>query len=157
MRIMMFATLPVCLAGSLGVPAPAAAADALLPGLWDITVNIESFEGTAVTPQMKQALARQKPQTIKQCLSAEQLKPTADRLAIESKGKCKSTSFSMADGKLASAAECSGTDTTMKSTTSGTYTPKSYAFRSSNIVATSKGSVTTKTLMSGKWISACAK
>jgi hypothetical protein len=152
-------TLLLAAAAALCGTVPLHAADALTAGIWEVTVTVESFDGSAVTPQMKQALASQKPQIMKQCLTAAQLQPTPDQLAIQSNGKCKSTSFAMANGKLASSAACTGTAAgmTMKSTTSGNYTPTSYAFRSSNIVTSQQGTVTTKTLMSGKWISACPK
>jgi PBP1b-binding outer membrane lipoprotein LpoB len=133
------------------------AADMLTPGLWEVTVSLEGIEGSAVTTDMKQALAKQAPKSVRQCLTAEQLKPTADQLAISSKGKCKSTSFSFANGTLASSAECSMDKAKMTSATTGTYSPTAYRFRSSNMLTTPKGVVTTKTLMAGTWISACPK
>jgi hypothetical protein len=136
---------------------PARAADVLVPGIWDITVTIESIDGSAVTPEMKRNLTNQVPQNMKQCLSAEQLKPAAEKIAADSKGKCKSTAFSMVGGKLATAAECTGPDSKMTSKTAGTYTPKSYSIRSTNIITNPQGTVMTKSMMVGKWIAACKK
>ncbi len=133
----------------------ACAADDLVAGLWDVSVTIEGVEGKAVTPQMKQGLAAEKPRTLQQCLTSEQLKPSPEKLAQESGGKCKATSFSLAQGKMSSVTVCSGQGPTINSTTSGSYGPKYYSFRSVSKMVTPKGDITTRMLTTGKWVSAC--
>jgi hypothetical protein len=135
----------------------AMAADAMMAGLWDVTVTMERLEGAPVTPQMRADLKAQKPRTLQQCLSSEELKPSPEKLEKESGGKCKATRFTLADGKMASSTNCTGQGSTLISTSSGTYDAKNYAFRSVSKMSTPKGEITTTVLTSGKWVSACPK
>lgn len=131
------------------------AAEALMPGLWDVTVAIEGIEGSAVTPQMKQGVAAQKPQTQQQCLTADQLMPSPEKLEKESGGKCKATAFSLANGRMSSATICAGQGPTINSTTSGSYGPKNYAFHVVSRMVSPKGDITTRMLTTGKWLGPC--
>ncbi len=127
-----------------------------LAGQWDITVSIEKIDGSAVTPQMKQQMLTQKPNTQRQCLTAEQLTPSPEKLTRESGGKCKATNFVLAGGKMSSSTLCSGQGPTVTSTTTGTYEAKQYAFRSVSRIVAPKGEMMTTVLTSGKWAGPCA-
>jgi hypothetical protein len=136
--------------------ASAGAADSMTAGLWDITVTMENIDGPGVSADMRKSFAAQKPRTLQQCLTADELKPSPEKLARESGGKCRATSFTMANGKLASATSCSGQGSVVISTSSGTYGPKNYSFRSVSTIKSPKGDIRTTVLTSGKWLSACA-
>jgi hypothetical protein len=146
----------IALVALSSVASSACAADGMTAGLWDITVTMENIDGSAVTAEMRKGFTAQKPRTLQQCLTADELKPSPEKLAKESGGKCKATSFTLANGKMASATTCTGQGTTLTSTSSGTYGPKNYSFRSVSTVKTPKGDIRTTVLTSGKWIGACA-
>jgi hypothetical protein len=139
-----------------GFASSACAADSMTAGLWDITVTMENIDGPGVSADMRKGFSAQKPRTLQQCLTADELKPSPEKLAKESGGKCKASSFTLANGKMASATTCTGQGTTLSSTSSGTYGPKNYSFRSVSTMKTPKGDIRTTVLTSGKWISTCA-
>lgn len=118
----LFAALPLLLAAA---PVPP-----LMPGAWEETVvfALDSVNGSAdLAARMGKALPT--PQPRQSCLTARDLQNPQDIFLAGAEQSCRFARFTMADGKIEAAGDCSdGQGQTMHVEGGGTYTATGYDF-----------------------------
>lgn len=139
---------------SLGllVATPAFAAPPVQPGLWQMSSRVLSAEMPGAPPAMVEAMKR-RPQNHSYCLSAKEAEANPRSLFENSDSKCRYTKFQMSGGTLAMDMVCPGT--TMTST--GRYTPTSYAVRGTMVMKTPQGVMRMTSDSVGKRVGDCKK
>jgi hypothetical protein len=114
------------------------------PGLWESKITIEQLDLPGMPPEMagkmKQMMAQNQPQAIKNCLTPEDVKkPKEDFFAGQNKG-CRYDRFTMGGGKIDAVMRCGGEQGAQVMEMAGTYSPDAYRMQMSNKVeAAAKG------------------
>ncbi len=133
-----------------------AAAEEMLPGQWEATMSVQSMEGAKISPQMKEMMSKRVPTVAKTCLTLAQIKNGPQDIEKNSKGSCKILSYSVGGGKVSNSMMCKTPGGTIKTTTSGTYTAKTYDNTVRTISNMAGVKATTVAVLKGRWLGACA-
>lgn len=105
--------------------ASAVAAPKVMPGQWQSVVTVQSMSMPGVPPAAL-AQMKQKPTTISYCLTPQEAEADPRKIMGADKS-CKVTRFSFEGGKFSSAMTCQTDRGPSTITSTGTYTPTSYA------------------------------
>lgn len=99
-----------------------AAGPALQPGMWEVTVRIQSMTGPNLPPGLAQQLAG-RPTIVRNCISATDIQKAPEKVFAASKGDCSYRNFAMTGGTMRTTLVCKGGLTGQMQ---GSYTPTSF-------------------------------
>jgi hypothetical protein len=116
--------------------ATVAGAQSFQPGMWQTTNNVTDVTMPGAPPQVLAMMKRTT--TINHCVTPEEAAKNP-RALMQTNKSCTITRFSMAGGHLDSAMSCQQQGGVMTMTSSGTYTPTSYAMISHMIMSGRSG------------------
>lgn len=147
----------IALAGLAGLaPLLLGAAPPVQPGQWQFQGKVVSAVIPGAPPEVVKMITS-KPQNHSVCLTPKDAAANPRALWEKSNGKCKYAKFVMAGGKIDSVMTCTGQGMPGTSTivTTGTYTPTSYAIRSTMDMKSQQGTMKMVVRGTGKRTGAC--
>jgi hypothetical protein len=132
--------------------AGAAQAGPIQPGLWEITSKVETINMPSAPPAVAQAM-RGRPTTVRNCVTPEQA-AQGPREMMKADKSCSFTRYNLTGGVFDSEVVCKRPTGTMTASSTGRYTPTSFAARS-RMNGTGKMAMTMTASMTGKRIGPC--
>lgn len=131
----------------------AAAGPALItPGKWENRIEVIDVQMAGAPPGVAAAM-KGRPQVITSCVTAEQAAAGPRTLLNADKG-CRFTRYVATNGRLDSALECVRPGSTLRATTTGTYTATSYQSTGQSVMS-GRVRMTMKTRNTGRRVGAC--
>jgi hypothetical protein len=116
-RLILFAAL-------IAIPV---SAEPIATGQWETSTRIVAMTMPGVPPEMLKAM-KGRTFSASNCVRPDDVKAPEKTLMKQSDGKCRYTSFKMANGRISATSVCTG-DPAMSGTIDGTYTASSYSMR----------------------------
>jgi Protein of unknown function (DUF3617) len=130
----------------------AAGAGIVQPGLWQTTSTVSAVDMPGAPPEVA-AMMKGHPNVFTHCVTPDEAAKDP-RALLASDKSCTFKNYSMAGGKLNATMVCQQHGGTMTVTSSGSYTPTSYA-ATSHMVMTGNGGMNMTASVSSKLIGAC--
>jgi len=133
---------------------PAAAHAQMQPGQWEVTSNVVSADIPGAPPRAAEAM--RKPHVMRSCVTPEQAARGPLAVTKES-SNCRITRRAMGGGKMSAEMVCHQPGGgTMTATTSGSFTPVSFAM-TTRMVMTGAQAMSVTSTATGKRVGACGK
>ncbi len=108
----------------------ATSAWAIEPGNWEATSRMTDITLPSDLPPQAADMMRNilggEGVTAQNCITAEQLENSPQRMFDDTNGECRYTEFDMSGGEIHAVAQCEGDQGTMNMTMNGTYTDTTY-------------------------------
>jgi len=137
----------------LALPA-AVAAQAVLPGQWEIAITTDSLTMADMPPEVAAAM-RGKTVRVKHCITPAEAARGLQEM-LKSNKECAFTSYKMLAGRLHSEMTCKQPGGTMKSVSDGTFTPTGFTTTGKTVMTGSTAMTMTATTV-GRRTGPCAK
>lgn len=147
-------TIGIGLVMVLGTLPATATAQTVQPGMWETSITTDSVEMADAPPGMAQAMRGRTVKT-KNCITPEQAaRGPQDMLKADK--SCKFARYTVAGGRLSSEMTCNSHGMKMTATSTGTFTPTSFAMKGRTVM-TGDMAMTVSSTITGRRLGPCGK